>query len=344
MKRGIFGGSFNPPHMGHIQVMTEVQKKFGLDVIHMIPSNQNPLKISLEGPTSQQRLEMTELAIKSFGGQFIADDREIRRGGQSYTVDTLKELAKEFPKDSLHLILGADLFEQIDQWKNYSELFDLANIIVVARPGYELPDELEALPKWLKKHVAEFDFNFGEMNSGKSLQFLTMKAVDISSTQLRKALRTNRPADQFLPLATETYIKENKIYLSQGKKVTDFSHFVKFCSQILFDKKVIQPMGYDISSISSTTEFVIIGSGNSTKHASSMAENLVRAVKDEYQLSPYHIEGVEEGRWVVLDYGSLMIHLFYDYVRQEYSLEELWKNAKNLNLQDEAMIAKQARK
>ncbi|MFN8945505.1 MAG: nicotinate (nicotinamide) nucleotide adenylyltransferase, partial [Pseudobdellovibrionaceae bacterium] len=132
MKRGIFGGSFNPPHMGHIQVMTEVQKKFGLDVIHMIPSNQNPLKISLEGPTSQQRLEMTELAIKSFGGQFIADDREIRRGGQSYTVDTLKELAKEFPKDSLHLILGADLFEQIDQWKNYSELFDLANIIVVA--------------------------------------------------------------------------------------------------------------------------------------------------------------------------------------------------------------------
>ncbi len=342
MKRGIFGGSFNPPHMGHIQAMTEVQKKFGLDVIHVIPSNQNPLKISLEGPTPQQRLKMTQLALESFGGQFIADDREITRGGASYTVETLKEMAKEFPKDSLYLILGADLFEQLDQWKNYTQLFELANIVVVSRPGYELPHEVEGLPEWLQKFVVDFDFNFAELKSGKSVQFITIKPFDISSTQLRKILRTQRPADQYLPLATETYIKENKVYLALGKKVSDYQNFTKFCAQALFDKKAIQLLGYDISSISTTTEFVIVCSGSSTKHASSMAENLVRTVKDEFQLSPFHIEGVEEGRWVIVDYGSLMIHLFYDFVRQEYRLEELWKNGKMLKLEDQALAAKKA--
>ncbi len=340
MKRGIFGGSFNPPHMGHIQVMTEVQKKFGLDVIHVIPSNQNPLKVSLEGPTSLQRLKMTELAVESFGGQFIADDREIKRGGPSYTIDTLTEMANEFPGDSLHLILGADLFEQLNQWKNYAQLFELANILVVSRPGYELPHDADELPKWLQKHVADYDFNFAELTTGKSIQFMTIKPFDVSSTQLRKILRTNRPADQFLPLTTEKYAKENKIYQSKGKNVGDFVGFTQFCAQSLFDKKVIQLQGYDIKDISSTTEFVLVGSGSSTKHASSMAENLMRFVKDEYQLSPYHVEGLEEGRWVILDYGSLMIHLFYDYVRQEYRLEELWKNAKNLNLQDKTIVSK----
>ena len=342
MKRGIFGGSFNPPHMGHIQVMTEVQKKFGLDVIHVIPSHQNPLKISLEGPTPQQRLAMTQKAVQSFGGQLIADDREIKRGGPSYTVDTLKEIAEEFPKDSLYLIVGADLFEQLDQWKNHTQLFDLANIIVVSRPGYDLPHEVESLPSWLQKHVVDFDFNFAELKSGKSVQFITMKPVDISSTQLRKILRTNRPADQYLPLATENYIKENKLYVAQGKKVSDFLSFTQFCAQTLFDKKAIQLLGYDITAVSSTTEFAIVCSGSSTKHASSMAENLVRAVKDEYQLSPFHIEGIEEGRWVIVDYGSLMIHLFYDFVRQEYRLEELWREGKNLQLKDQTVTAKKA--
>lgn len=343
MKRGIFGGSFNPPHMGHIQAMTEVQKKFGLDVIHVIPSLKNPLKISLEGPTPEQRLKMTAVAVESFGGQFIADDREIRRGGTSYTIDTLKEMTKEFPNDNLFLILGADLFEQLEQWKDFEKIFDLANLIVVSRPGYDLPHEQSDLPSWLQKYVADFDFNFAELNSGKSIQFITIKPVDISSTQLRKILRTNRPADQYLPLSTETYIKENKIYLSKGKKIQNDLNFTKFCAQALFDKKIIQLMSYDISEVSSTTEYVIVGSGSSTRHTSSMAENLIRTVKDEFQLSPYHLEGLDEGRWVVVDYGSLMIHLFYDYVRQEYRLEELWKKAKNLNLQDQTLPAAKAK-
>jgi len=78
----------------------------------------------------------------------------------------------------------------------------------------------------------------------------------------------------------------------------------------------------------------LIASGTSTRHAASLAENVVQAVKEEYNVLPQSVEGVDEGRWVVIDYGSLIVHVFYDFVRQEYSLEKLWKDGKDLNLKD----------
>lgn len=82
------------------------------------------------------------------------------------------------------------------------------------------------------------------------------------------------------------------------------------------------------------SEFTLVASGTSTRHAASLAENLVTAVKDEFHLHPQSVEGLDEGRWVVVDYGSLIVHIFYDFVRQEYNLEGLWKMAKDLGIKD----------
>lgn len=332
MKRGFFGGSFNPPHNGHIQSLLGVQKKLGLKTVHIIPSFSNPLKVNLEGPGPEERLEMTRLAFQSYGDQFVVDDREILRKGKSYTIDTIKELKKEFPGDELYMIIGADLFEELPEWKNFEKIFEEINVVVMTRPGFELPSSLDELPPWLKPLTEEFDFNFAQLKTDKTIQFVSLPEIDVSATNVRKRLRLGRPVDQFIPLAAENFIRERGLYKRQHQKVEDFKKFAQHCAQILSDKKAVSIMGFDLEGISPTTDIALVASGTSTRHTSSLAEAVMRSAKDEFNLSPFSIEGVDEGRWVVVDYGSLMIHLFYDFVRQEYNLEGLWRKSKVMDL------------
>ena len=120
-KIGIFGGSFNPPHNGHVNSIVTVQKKMGFDLIHIIPNNQNPLKIPMDGPANEHRLEMCKQAFSSYGNAFTVNDIELKRGGKSYTIDTVNELLKKYKSSELYLILGADNFETFSQWKDYKK-------------------------------------------------------------------------------------------------------------------------------------------------------------------------------------------------------------------------------
>ncbi len=337
MKIGIFGGSFNPPHNGHLNSITTVQRKMGFDKIHIIPNSQNPLKIPTELPDAKHRLEMCKKAFESYGSKFFVDDIELNRGGKSYTIDTIMELRKSYESKDLYLIIGADNFEQLPEWKNYKKIISEVNIVVTTRPGYEMPDSEESFPLYLKGLIAESDFGTVELTTGRSIEFLSLDDMDISSSELRKKLRIGRPAEKFLPLLVESYIKENSLYKSSASKIQDFKMFTDFCAQALFDKKAINVKGFDLKSISTTTDFSLICSGTSTRHASSLAENLILAVKNEFNVYPLGVEGTDEGRWVVVDYGPLIIHVFYDYVRQEYQLEELWKDGIELSIKDNSL-------
>jgi nicotinate-nucleotide adenylyltransferase len=333
-KIGIFGGSFNPPHVGHIHVITTVAKMLGLKKVHIIPTAQNPIKRAIEGATAEQRLEMTRLAFVSYGEQFYVDDREIVRGGKSYSIDTINELRKEYSAEEIHLVLGIDAFEQMSSWKDVPTIVKEANIIVVTRPGSVLPESIEELPEILRSEVTEFDFNFVELKSGRNIQFINIKEMDISGTDLRKRIRSGRNLEKFLPLEVEKYIKENNLYKPIGDKVGDYEKFTRFCSDFLIGKKSIAVRAFDLRSIQAPSEFTIVTSGTSTRHSVSLAENLIQAVKDEYGVYPQSLEGIEEGRWVLVDYGSLIVHVFYDYARQEYRLEDLWKKGTELNVNE----------
>lgn len=334
MRIGLFGGSFNPPHMGHLNSLETVQKKAGLDRIHVLPNSQNPLKVQVEGPQADQRLEMVRRALNSYGPQFVVDDREIRRGGVSYTIDTIREFRKEVDAEDLFLIIGADNFETFDQWKDYRDILKEANLIVTTRPGFEIPSSVDDIPAFLKDMIAEADFNFIELKSGRNIQFLTLKDVEVSSSEIRKKLRTGRPVQKELPLSVESYIREQGLYRPLTDRIGDYKAFTEFCANVLFERKGINVRGFDLREMSAPTEFALVASGTSTRHASSLAENVVQRVKEEYNVYPQGIEGLDEGRWVVLDYGSTMIHLFYDFVRQEYSIENLWQEGKDLGFKD----------
>lgn len=334
MKIGIFGGSFNPPHNGHVNSLTTVQKKMGFDLIHIIPNHQNPLKIPMEGPAPEHRSEMARLAFSTYGEAFKINDCELKRGGKSYTIDTVKELLKQYKSNELYLIIGADNFETFSEWKDYKKLLELVNIVVTTRPGYQIPENESEWPDYLTPYVAESDFGTLELKTGRSVEFITLNDLDISSSELRKKLRVGRPVEKFLPLAVERYIKEQGLFKIGTSKISNFKSFTEFCAQILFDKKAIAVKAFDIQSVSSSSDYTLIGSGTSTRHTSSMAENLVKAVKEEFNVYPLSVEGVDEGRWVVVDYGALIVHLFYDFVRQEYRLEDLWKSGVELQVVD----------
>lgn len=334
LKVGVFGGSFNPPHMGHLNSLQTITKKAGLGKVHVVPAAQNPLKAQTEGPTPEQRLEMTKLAVESWGPQYFVDDQEIKRGGVSYTIDTVRELRKIVESENLYLIIGIDQFHQMDKWKDLKELLTEANLIVTSRTGHDFPEDKNDLPAKIKKLVAEYDFNFIELTTGRNIQFVNLQDIDISATELRKWLRTGKNVEKYIPLSVESYIRKNKLYQNLGQRIGDFEKFTQFCANVLFSKKGIQVMGYDLRSISAPSEFTLVCSGTSTRHTSSLAENLSQAVKEEFNVLPQSIEGLSEGRWVVIDYGALIVHIFYDFVRQEYALEKLWKEAKDMRLKE----------
>ena len=158
MKIGIFGGSFNPPHNGHVNSLTTVQKKMGFDQILIIPNSQNPLKIQTEAPAPEHRIEMAKLAFSTYGKAFQIDERELKRGGKSYTIDTIKELRKTIEAKDLFLIIGADNFENFSEWKDYKKILEEANLVVTTRPGYQIPESENEWPDYLNGLVGESDF------------------------------------------------------------------------------------------------------------------------------------------------------------------------------------------
>lgn len=334
MKVGIFGGSFNPPHMGHLNSLQTVLKKAGLHKIHVVPASQNPLKMPVEGPTPEQRLEMTKQAVESWGPAFFVDNQEIVRGGKSYTIETIKELRKTNKADDLFLIIGIDKLDELEDWKDFTEILTEANLIVTSRPGLEFPQSKEELPKKIQKLVEEFDFNFIELKTGRNIQFIHLQDVEVSSTELRKWLRSGRNVEKYIPLSVENYIKKHKLYQNLGHKIGDYEKFAQFCGDVLFAKKGIMVRGFDLRKMSAPSEYAVVASGTSTKHTTSLADSLVRAVKDEFNFLPQSIEGQDEGRWVVVDYGSLIVHVFYDFVRQEYSIENLWRGSVDMGLKE----------
>jgi nicotinate-nucleotide adenylyltransferase len=332
----IFGGTFNPLHMGHINVITTVHSRAGLAKIVVVPAAQSPLKPATEGPTDEQRLEMLRRGLAEFSFVEI-DEQELRRGGVSYTIQTVENYAKTVAPENLYLIIGLDQLEEFDKWKDYEKILSLANLLVVTRPGHTIPFSTEELPKGLQKLVAAFDRSFVALTTERTIEFVRLNDVDVSATEVRKRLRSGRNTDRHLPFQVEDYIQEQGLYAPLGPKIGDYEAFTRFCAQALFDKKAINVRGFDLKGFEAPTEYTLVASGTSTRHAVALAEAVSRAVKEEFNVHPQSVEGTTEGRWVLLDYGSLIVHIFYDFVRQEYRLEDLWKAARDLGVRDESL-------
>ena len=216
MKIGIFGGTLNPIHFGHLRTAEEVREAFSLDKVLFVPSAFPPHKRKEDMETPQQRIEMTRIAIAG-NPYFDFSDMEVKRGGVSYSVDTVDEAKKNLPEAEIYFILGVDAFFEIDSWKEYRRFLSLCNFIIVTRPGYEKKSLGESLPLEVR---SDFCYDAAKgcycHTSGHSLNFLEVTLLDISSTDIRKRLKSGRSVKYLIPHAVEEYIKKHGLY---GSKV-----------------------------------------------------------------------------------------------------------------------------
>lgn len=324
-KVGLFGGSFNPIHLGHVQSVVDVTEKLELEKVFVIPAYLNPHKELIEGPSPEERLEITKAGMSDYNEYVEVDEQEILRKGPSYSIDTINSYLEKYSSDEIHLIIGMDTFAKFDTWKNFEQILDKVNLVVTSRPGNQLPFSIEDIPKGVRSFVAAFDRNYIELTSGRHIEFVRIEDVDVSATEVRKKLRTGQRVEKYLSYPVEQYIRENKLYEPIGDKIPDYRVFTEECAKQLDSKGALNTKAFDLSENDYPAEYTIVASGTSSRNSSALAEFIQSRIKETYGVFPLSVEGMKEGRWIVLDYGTLMIHVFYDFARQEYRLEDLWK-------------------
>lgn len=208
---GILGGTFDPIHYGHLRPAQEVLRALDLAEVRVIPAA-NPPHRRAPLATAEQRLRMAELAVGEFPGLRV-DDREIKRGGPSYTVLTLEEMRREVGTQPLCLLLGVDAFEGIETWHQWQRLPELAHFVVMTRPGWSLPAN-DVLPAWARGRLARAAGELARTGAGK-IYFQAVTPQDISATRIREAIARGEPVDGLLPPAVLGYLRANRIYFNQ---------------------------------------------------------------------------------------------------------------------------------
>lgn len=199
-KIGVFGGTFNPIHNGHLHIARSFAADLELDSVLLIPSKKPTHKPSPDLAEAEDRLAMCSLAAE--GTDFLVSDLEIIREQESYTVYTLEQLKEQYPEDELYLLMGEDMFLTLLQWKAPERLCELA-VFCVAPRSHDGRERLEAYGEKLsaiggRYCITEFPF------------------LPVSSTEIREKLRAGEAVDDLVPESVAQYLKEKQLYKQEG--------------------------------------------------------------------------------------------------------------------------------
>jgi nicotinate-nucleotide adenylyltransferase len=187
---GLFGGSFDPVHLGHLLVAQAAREEIGLDRIYFIPAAQSPFKPERKPISASERLRLLRLALAG-RADFEIDEQEIRRGGVSYSIDTVRDYLRRFAGAKLFYLIGADHVGQLSKWREAGELARLAHFLVIPRPG----EAAGALP---------------EPFHGTGLKGFPL---GVSSSQIRERVRAGLPIEHLVPEHVAEAIRNNRLYL-----------------------------------------------------------------------------------------------------------------------------------
>ena len=192
MRLGVFGGSFDPVHHGHLIVAAEARRVLSLAEVRFIPARQQPFKHGSHHASVEDRLAMLRLALQNEPGLTV-DARECARLGPSYTVDTLRELRAELPDAALFLLVGSDAARDFGQWREAVAIRQLATLVVLSRPGVSVPAD-----DW-------------------DVQLLPVPAIDISATEIRERVRAGESIRFLVPDAVARYIADRRLYVDEDR-------------------------------------------------------------------------------------------------------------------------------
>jgi nicotinate-nucleotide adenylyltransferase len=206
---GIFGGTFDPVHYGHLRAALEAREKLGVQELRLLPAGQPPHR---EAPSAspRHRLAMLERAVEGVPG-FTVDDREVRRGGHSYMSDTLQEIRQEAGPVPLLLLIGQDAANGLDRWHEWRSLFDLAHLVVMRRPNAHGSYQGELKQEMARRRVSRVE-DILDAPAGRVLP-LPVTQLEISATAIRAMIANGNSPGFLLPPTVVDYIGRHHLYL-----------------------------------------------------------------------------------------------------------------------------------
>lgn len=198
MRLGIFGGTFDPVHIGHLVAAQVSLEQAGLDKVLFMPAGVNPLKVGRSIREGKDRLAMVRLAIEG-APKFEACDWELTRPGPSFTVDTLEHFQQLYPQAELFLIIGADNLQILPKWRAVDRILEIATILAVTRPGFDLTTSAETVLA-LRTDLSD------------RVRYVDIPGLNISSTCIRERMLKNLSVEHLVPSKVIRYSKENSLY------------------------------------------------------------------------------------------------------------------------------------
>jgi len=316
---GLFGGTFDPVHQGHLNSVSLLDKALQFERVHWVLSARPPHKNELSANV-EHRYAMLQLALQNYQ-HYLPDDSEISRAEASYTYTTTQYFRERYPDNSLCLIIGADSLQNLHTWYRYNELIDEVHLVVMHRPGYSME-----IPKYLSNRQVSSSKDLSQSIAGKLLLF-EQSDFDISSTQLREQLREGLldrkqqgHVDQYLSKSVLDYIQQHKLYRS---KSMNSEQVKEQAVDALESMKGVDISVINIRDVSDFADYMIVASGTSDTHVRALA----RITSDQLRQQGVKVlssDGEDIGEWVLVDFGDVVVHVMRPEVREYYDLEKLW--------------------
>ena len=204
MRIGLLGGTFNPPHLGHLLCAQEAHAQQALDRVWLLPVASPPHKEAAGDPGPEARLELCRLAVRN-DDRLEVSDLEVRRGGSSYTADTLRELHARAPEDELTFIVGGDMALSLPTWREPEAVLELATVAVAERSGAARQDIMDRL---------------ASIGATDRVRFFDMPRLDVSSSEVRVRVASGRPIRYLVPDAVAAHIEQKGIYTHMARATT----------------------------------------------------------------------------------------------------------------------------
>jgi len=313
---GIFGGTFDPIHHGHVRAAAALCAELALARLFIVPNADPPHR---PGPRAAagHRLAMARIAARGLP-QAEVDRRELARPGRSYSVDTVASFRAEAGDAPLCFLLGMDSFLALPQWRRWRELPQLAHLVVMARPGAPRPPPAG---QWWENLRCGTAAELRESGCGK-VYFAANAEVNLSASEVRRQLARGGGA-HCVDAGVLSYIREHGLYRGGGGEGGDSARLQKTICAVLEEAKAVDLRPLDVRGMTDITDCMIVAGGNSGRHVKAMADLLQDKLR-ALRIRPRGVEGEEAAEWVLLDYGDAVVHLMRAEQREFYELERLW--------------------
>ncbi len=333
----------DPIHLGHLRSANEIWESLRLDKIWFIPAALPPHKGTRELTPFEHRLNMVRLATEDVP-YFETKSIEGQRPGPSYSIETLRQLTRQYGTEvEFFFILGSDAFIEIEKWKEYGSLINYASLVVMERDERDWPEVKNTIARaWPGYRPSARDDLFVAPGK-KNIYLKKVTRLNISGTDIRRRIKSGLSIRFLVPEKIRRYMKDNNLYLKvQANNPSTNSNIqpeplapesiVRRISSEIHDNKAEDITILDVRGQSGFADFFIIAQGRSTKHVQGIAGKM-RKNLSKIGIKCRGIEGEDEGKWILMDYEDVVVHLFYQPVRGFYDLEGLWTQAPRFDWQ-----------